>query len=286
MPGLNSTDWSVIVSSWRLIRLVWDELQDRDLTYLSLCNNWFGAFPALPTLDVQYCSQIRRLSREGMIVELLKSASELEDYAREAEYAVANMITLLQPTFETYGVTAPSLPKATPLTAYPLEFTAPQQACPPWGQKVLSALNEIQSWTSQVNTQMDHLGESNRLDAESSRKSLAMAEKAVYSVLRAFQLQDDEEKSARLGRKNVQVIDRLAKMEEHQLASIRTLDEAHFCSEKAALAAKDFQTRSGIMEVPLMKWSIVVGGSTGTCYVTARRILFVTQLIPVRFARG
>ncbi|GKY93571.1 hypothetical protein MPSEU_000324500 [Mayamaea pseudoterrestris] len=281
MPGLNSYDWAVIVSSWRLIRLVWDELQDRDLTFLSLCNNWFGAFPALPTLDVHYCSQIRRLSREGMIVELLKSASELEDYAREAEYSCANLISLLQPTFETYGIVAPSLPKATPLTAYPLEFTAPQQACPPWGQKVLSALNEIQSWTSEVNTQMDHLGEPNHLDAESCKSSLDMAEKAVYSVLRAFQMQDDEEKSARLGRKNVQVIDRLAKMEEHQLVSIRTLDEAHLQSDKAALAAKDFESKSGVMEVPLIKWSIVVGGSTGTCFVTARRILFITQLIPV-----
>jgi hypothetical protein len=151
MPSLNSDDWPVVLSSWRIVSSIYEQVSERDLVYTSLHNNWFGAFPALPTLDVHYCSQIRRLSREGMIVELLKSASDLEDFAREAEYACANMISLLTPTFETYNVIAPSLPKPTPLTAYPLEFTAPQQACPPWGQKVMSALNEIQSWTDQHN---------------------------------------------------------------------------------------------------------------------------------------
>jgi hypothetical protein len=29
-----------------------------------------------------------------------------------------------------------------------------------------------------------------------------------------------------------------------------------------------------------LKWSIVVGKSTGTCWVTANHVLFVTQLIP------
>jgi hypothetical protein len=282
MPGLNSNDWPVIVSSWRLIRSVWDELNDRELSYNQLCQNWFGAFPALPTLDVHYCSQIRRLSREGMIVELLKSASELEDFAREAEYACANMISMLQPTFDAYDMGAPSLPKALPLTSYPLEFTAPQQACPPWGQKVMSALNEIQSTSDEVNRNVDHLGESNHLDEDAIKKSLDMADHAVQSVLQAFQEQDDEEKNARLSRKNVQVMDRLAKMEDHQLASIRTLDQALMRSAKAKAAAEDFATKSGgFQEVPLIKWSVYVGSATGTCFVTARRILFVTQRIPV-----
>lgn len=86
----------------------------------------FGAFPALPTLDVQYCSQLRRLSREGMIVSLLKSASELEEYAREAEYACANLIQMLRPTFDAYEIEAPALPQPLPLTAYPLHYTPPQ----------------------------------------------------------------------------------------------------------------------------------------------------------------
>lgn len=86
----------------------------------------FGAFPALPTLDVQYCSQLRRLSREGMIVSLLKAASDLEEYAREAEYACANLIQMLRPTFEAYEIEPPALPHPLPLTAYPLDFTPPQ----------------------------------------------------------------------------------------------------------------------------------------------------------------
>lgn len=57
---------------------------------------------------------------------LLKSASELEEYAREAEYACANMIQMLRPTFDAYEIEPPALPQPLPLTAYPLDFTSPQ----------------------------------------------------------------------------------------------------------------------------------------------------------------
>lgn len=283
LPSLNSEDWPVIQSSWRWIRSIWDELETRDLTYNTLLTSRFGSFPALPTLDVHYCSQIRRLSREDMIGQLLKSASDLEEYAREAEYACANLIALLQPTFETYDVQPPSLPKATPLTAYPLDFVAPQQSCPPWGQKVMEALNEIQAMTGSGKSGTDAFVASSptSLNAVDAQESLDMADRAVKLVLSAFQKQDDEEKSARLGRKNMQVMDRLSKMQEHQRLSILALDRSYLHSEQARRAADDFEAKSGIREVPLLKWSVLVGGSTGTCLVTANHILFVTQLIPV-----
>lgn len=292
LPALNNHDWPVIQASWRLVQSIWEELETRDLTYTSLAlSSRFGAFPSLPTLDVHFCSQIRRLSREGMIVQLLKSASELEDYAREAEYACANMISLLQPTFEAYGIEPPSLPKPKPLTSYPLEFTPPQQACPPWGQKVMEALNQVQAWTSDAGKAAIESGHNSDaasafqfgpLEPADGASSLELAAKSVQLVFRAFQIQDDEEKGARLGRKNVQVMDRLAKMQEHQQRSIQALREAYLTSEKAAKAAEDFAVKSKKKnQVPLLKWSIVVGGSTGTCMVSADYILFVTQLIPV-----
>lgn len=285
LPALNPDDWPVVVASWRWIRAIWDELDSRDLNYHSLTSTRFGAFPALPSLDVHYCSQIRRLSREDMVVQLLRSASELEDYAREAEYACANLIALLQPAFDTYGVPPPSLPRPTALTAYPLDFIAPQQACPPWGQLVMEALNQIQSWIqddrSAHSDGVEELWHPTALSPDEARDSLALAERAVQLVWTAFQTQDDEEKGARLGRKNLQVMDRLAKMQEHERLSLSLLDQAHLTSGKASKAADDFRAKSGgIREVPLLKWSIVVGGSTGTCLVTTRHILFVTQLIP------
>jgi hypothetical protein len=282
LPALNAEDFAVIQSSWRLVRAVWEELETRDLAYATLQTARFGAFPSLPTLDVHYCSQIRRISRENMIVQLLKSASDLEEYACEAEYACANMIALLKPTFVAYGVQAPSLPKATPLTEYPLDFTPPQISCPPWGDKVQHALNQIQAWTGEANREDPASGLLSQGQEIDSEKSLEMALNAVLSVYVAFQKQDDEEQSARLGRKNVQVMDRLAKMQAHQKLSIQSLQFSAGESEQAAKAAADFHSSSGVREVPLLRWSIVVGkATTGTCTVTANHILFVTQLIPV-----
>jgi hypothetical protein len=280
LPSLNSDDWPVIQSSWRFVQATWEELETRDLTYTTLTTARFGAFPALPTLDVHYCSQIRRFSREVMIMQLLKSASELEEYAREAEYACANMISLLQPTFDAYGMEAPLLPKPVPLNEYPLDFTPPQQACPPWGLRVMEALNETQALTSDAGRDEPILSPTT-LYAIDASESLAMARRAVSLILNAFQIQDDEEKGARLGRKNLQVMDRLAKMQAHQRTLIQSLQNGIALSEKAAKAADDFHRKAGVMEVPLLKWNIVVGGASGTCSVTAKHLLFITQLIPV-----
>ena len=280
LPALNAEDFCVIQSSWRLIQSVWEELETRDLAYTTLRTSRFGSFPSLPTVDVHYCSQIRRISREAMTVQLVKTASELEHYAREAELACANMITLLKPTFETYGVVSPPLPKPKQLTEYPLDFIVPQASFPPWGVKVQHALNEIQAWTGNANKNDPVVPLSPEQNVD-TQKSLEMAASAVQLVLEAFQKQDDEEQSARLGRKNVQVMDRLAKMQSHQQLSIQTLQNCTNISDVAVIAANGFKGRSGVREVPLLKWGIVVGRSTGTCTITANRILFVTQLIPV-----
>jgi hypothetical protein len=67
-----------------------EELDTRDSTYNTLSTPPFA-------LDVHYCSQLRRLSRELMINHLLKSAKNLEDYAKGAEYNCAIRITILEP---------------------------------------------------------------------------------------------------------------------------------------------------------------------------------------------
>lgn len=61
-----------------------------------------------------------------MIVSLVKTASELEVFARETEMATGNVEQLLRPTFEMYKLTPPQLPNPIPLTAYPLDFRAPE----------------------------------------------------------------------------------------------------------------------------------------------------------------
>jgi len=272
LPSLSDTDWPWIEYSWKFIEKAWEELQDRDLTYSSLQTSPFGKFPNLPTLDTHYCSHLRRLCRENMIISLLKSASELEQYAREAEYACATLIQALKPTFESYQVMPPGLPQPLPLTAYPLNFTPHQATCPPWGKRVMEALNEVAAF-----------------EKTTKENSFERAETAVQKVLDALQRQDDEEQSARLGRKNLQVMDRLAKMQAHKRASIEAIKTSYSKSQRAKRAAKDFhyyakRANSDLPEaeeVPLYKCSILVGGSTGSCFVTATQLMFVTQLIPV-----
>jgi hypothetical protein len=280
LPALNAEDFLVIRSSWRLVQLLWEELETRDLSYTTLSTTRFGSFPSLPTLDVHYCSQVRRISRDAMIVQLMKSAGELEQFAREAELACANMITLLKPTFKAYEVDAPSLPTPKLLTEYKLDYTVSKES---FGTKVQHALNEIQAWTAEVSNAgpifQSSIEPRNPTDFWDS---FDMAARAVQLVLEAFHKQHDDEQSARLIRKNSQVMDRLSKMQAHQKLSIQTLENCASWSPKAAKAAKNFGLRSGgPPEVPLLKLSIVVGRSTGICSVTANRIMFSTQLIPV-----
>jgi hypothetical protein len=336
LPALSPQDWPVIQAAWVWIQAVWDELETRELTYLSFlplpqlsmiqpsdmepgedttpedlaCSAppvpRFGSFPALPTLDVQYCSQLRRFSRDDMIGQLLKAASVLEEYARQAEYQCANVIDLLRPTFAYYGVDTPSLPQPAPLSAYPLDYTPPQTQCPPWGMRVMEAMNQV--------TAMSHLAAIDAAEADpttssplaQSLDSIAMAETAVQMVYDAFQQQDDEEHSARLARKNLQVMDRLANMQEHNRASIHALatastdaaiasaDEFFHKAEHAFLglscnAAGSGRTTSGDRdsdqlirpwrEIPLLKWTMGVGGSSGTCTITANQLLFTPAMI-------
>jgi len=66
---------------------------------------------------------------------------------------------------------------------------------------------------NRISRESDALG---RTTAPSHTNGLDRATRSVAQVVSAFQRQDDEEQSARLGRKNLQVMDRLAKMQAHR----------------------------------------------------------------------
>jgi hypothetical protein len=300
LPSLSSKDYPMLLHSWTLVANLVEELSTRDCTWNTLPtilptqvgdnnnnnNNDdsifdpsqklpFGQFPSLPTLDVHYCSQLRRLSREAMITQLLKSAKELEDYAKSAEYNCANLITLLEPMMRYYQVPPVTLPTPKPLEDYPLEFTPPQVSCPPWGQPVMEALNRVAALTS-----------TGAIDA-------AQATNRVYA---AFTKQDDGEQGARLGRKNAQVMERLSNMQSHQRTLIHALRDAHIHSQVARRARDEFtikaqsarnvgqegHPRQLLLQVPLLTFRISVGASlSGTCYITANQMLLSTSYIPL-----
>jgi hypothetical protein len=61
-----------------------------------------------------------------MVASLLKSAHELETYAKEAEFATAKLMQVLEPMLLSYDEELPQIPEKIPLTAYPLDFVAPE----------------------------------------------------------------------------------------------------------------------------------------------------------------
>eukprot|EP00934_Nitzschia_sp_Nitz4_P006659 Nitzschia sp. Nitz4//scaffold7_size249615//80915//83500//NITZ4_001161-RA/size249615-processed-gene-0.134-mRNA-1//1//CDS//3329558394//6649//frame0 len=277
LPSLSERDWSLMEVSWTLTKSIVEELDTRDCTYNTLSSLPFGQFPSLPTLDVHYCSQLRRLSRETMIANLLRAAKDLEEYTKGAEYNCAICITLLDPIFAHYAIPKVEFPKtAKSLEDYPLEYTPPQVAFPPWGNLVMEALNKIAARTP-----------TGEIDVIS----------AVKLVYQAFSRQDDEEQTARLGRKNTQIMERLAMLQTHQRQLIRNVSDSHVYSGKANRAAEAFYKRAqkasnagkdgyptGSLEpeVPLLSFRISLGASTsGTCYVSSKQILFVTTFIPL-----
>jgi hypothetical protein len=276
LPSLSAKDWPLLDVSWTLTSSIMEELDTRDCTHNTLSTLPFGQFPSLPTLDVHYCSQLRRLSRESMITHLLKSAKELEDYAKGAEYNCAICITLLVPMLEHYGIPPLNLPTASmSLQDYPLEYTPPQVSCPPWGSVVMEALNQVTAKTPSGDIEVDE---------------------AVRMIYAAFIRQDDEEQAARLGRKNAQIMERLASMQSHQRALVQNIRDAHVYSEKASEEAHAFSKRAQQAvnagregfprvlqpEVPLLSFRVSLGASSsGTCYVTSNQMLFATTYIPL-----
>jgi len=275
LPSLSKRDWPMLDVSWTLTNYIVDELDTRDCSYNTLTTLPFGRFPSLPTLDVQYCSQLRRLSRENMITQLLKSAKELEQYANLAEYNCAVCITLLEPMINHYGVPKLSLPKPKTLDEYPLDYTAPQVVCPPWGGLVMEALNIVA--------------------AKSPTGDIDVSE-AIRRVYQAFVKQDDEEQGARLGRKNAQIMERLANMQSHQRALLQNIRDSHVYSEVATKASSEFlkgcqnalnKGKDGYPstlneDVPLLDIKISLGASrSGRCFIASKQILFVTSYLPL-----
>lgn len=292
IPSLSFVDWPYIQSSWRFVTSCLNELESRNLAYSTLISCPFGAFPSLPTLDVHYCSQMKAVSRQYMISSLLKSAQELEVFARESEYLCAKLIKTLEPTFIAYDEEPPQVPKAIPVSEYPLDFTPHEEISPPWGQKVIEALNLVAATASDSSSSAGVLSQ---YDAKAAFKK---AQKAVLLVLSAFQKQCDEELSARIGRKNLQVMDRLAKMQAYKRQSIMNIRAAYGINVIATEAAEklhqfvaDYVTASSDSisgqtsleqlpaseQVPLLTCRVLLHGTSGICYISYKEIVIVSQ---------
>ncbi|KAL7457430.1 hypothetical protein ACHAWC_008998 [Mediolabrus comicus] len=285
-PCLSKDDAPYVQSSWIFLKDCILELDRRCLGYSTLGVSRLFESPSLPQIDVHYIAQIKAFCRESMIVSLVKTASELEVYAREQEVACSNLDHLLRPTFEAYKLAPPPLPKPVPLSAYPLDFQPPEEMCPPWGPDVMNTLEKISNEQKQ-----DENGSSN-----AHVSSFEQSAQAISRLVAAFQRQHDVEQGSRLGRKNMQVMDRLAKMQAHKRNSILKIrdsygsnllatnaaDEYHCMRQKSSNAGSLSDTLHAVPDqVPLLICNVLVGNAAGTCYITSSHVLFHTQLVPI-----
>ncbi len=194
----------------------------------------------------------------------------------------------------------------------PCVFNSPlvKVTSPPWGQKVIEALNQIAVKLSSHKNEDEELNEKVKqvspISANiGSESEFSKAKNAVCKVLTAFQKQEDEELSARVGRKNCQVMDRLAKMQAYKRESVMTVrgsyginplatkaaDRFHaYAKEYCKLEADEMHNTESQMkmtiisasdQVPLLSCRVMHGGSAGVCYLTYHELLLVTQSIPL-----
>ena len=148
---------------------------------------------------------------------------------------------------------------------------------PPWGKLVGDALNRITN------------------DALDFDETLSTS---VIDVAMAFHRQADEEKVARLQRKNLQCMDRLAKVQAHKRQSIISLRDSYGTSLRAAQAADSLLAKiNGSLQtqshddlphydpssmVPVLSCNILSSGSPGTVYVTAYQLIVLNKFFGSR----
>ena len=232
----------------------------------------------------------------------MAQATELEEYARAAEFSCASIIDLLSPIFASYNVDEIPLPKPVPLTAYPMDgFQASDETFVLQAQEKIS--EKVEAW--KVNKKVDKVDKKGHLefegedplsddsndssdsdsdcdgDSDSDSREQAYedelrsqdcANECIRIMFNAVQKQHDVELMARVGRKNVQVMDRLAKMSTHKEKMLRAL------TSSTSLEAMKQGELLGGGEIPVY-WCRVVrgaGGSQGKIFVSMRGVTIVS----------
>ncbi len=138
------------------------------------------------------------------------------------------------------------------------------------------------------------------VSSEEKKTEFQKAREAAALVLAAFMKQEDEELSARLGRKNLQVMDRLAKMQAHKRELIITIRDSYGTNLAATKYANRFHSYTkppkesergngdeskesdfypASDQVPLITCRSISGKVPATAFVTCHQILLVTHPI-------
>jgi hypothetical protein len=212
-------------------------------------------------LDPQYLSQLEDLAREDMHRTLEGTARNLEEYVCAAEEKSEQLRLLMEPMYLQYKLESPpSIAKPLPLSFYPLD---------------LLAADGTMGGDEQISLEEKTDGDDR----------LAYIHALKETAWRGCLMQCDAEMTARMQRKNLQVLDRMAKCTEYQRLLIANLrDNQRRTSIPLFQAFKNQIGHDGgiyddeDVETPLYYCRCIIGSRPATLFMTYEHLVFVSSV--------
>jgi hypothetical protein len=212
--------------------------------------------------DPQYLNQLEDLAREDMHRTLEGTARNLEEYVGSAEEKCERLRVLLEPMYLQYKLESPpSIAKPLPLSYYPLDL--------------LAAYDKTKGDDERISAE-EKVGAVDRMACMDALKEKAW---------RGFLTQCDAEMTARMQRKNLQVLDRMAKCTEYQRLLIENLRDNR--QRTSVPLFQNFKNQIGHdggiyedddVETPLHYCRCIVGSRPATFFVTYEHLVFVSSV--------
>lgn len=250
---------------------------------------------SINSINKSYISSIMHhpTHREDMNRALEAQARALEDYARAAEWRCRQLLGLLQPMFELYKMDPPVLGKPLPLSYYPLDLLGAYEG-PRGGsgagsprsceKRVANGDGEVEG-SSSISSSSSGEGTHAACPSSSPAGCLAALQARAWGGLVA---RCDAEMTARLQRKNRQVVDRLGRVSDYERLLVRALrDNRHRLTLPLfkTLREQQAQTQGGEgqggeedVETPLFYCSCLVAARPATLYILSSHLVFISRL--------
>ena len=214
------------------------------------------------TLDPQYLNQLEDLAREDMHRTLEGTARNLEEYVAAAEEKCEQLRLLMEPMYLQYTLESPpSIAKPLPLSYYPLDL--------------LAAYDKTKRGEERIGAE-EKAGSVDRMGCMDALKEKAW---------RGFLTQCDAEMTARMQRKNLQVLDRMTKCTEYQRLLIEKLRDNRqrtsvplFQTFKNQIGHDGGIYEDADVETPLYYCRCIVGSRPATLFITYEHLVFVSSV--------
>ncbi len=246
-PSLNAEDWTLLQSTWPLISTIWRGLTE--------ANCLFHATKG-PTivLDLHYCSQIRQISRDNMLVELTQSFQDLQANLLRMERSYQVSWKVCQHACQKY-----SMPKIVESTN-PSPLLSEPSSVPPVGYVKIAEIIY------------------RSVPVKENQTVASACDQVVGNIYKTFCSIDERDGRKYLQDTNAIVMARLVEIQNAQQEMIQFIERhpntetvAKQFAKTARLATntKGRVARLLLARVPLMEFDLI----NGKCQITASNIL-------------